>query len=61
MFYLHVPVHVLQKAMGYCSTARVFSFFKMLITQKVLVGISSNFLHSIRASICIRKCNKNWG
>ena len=23
--------------------------------------ISSNLLHSIRTSICIRKCNKNWG
>ena len=34
--------------------------FQMVITQKVLVGISSNFLHSIRTSICIRKCNKNW-
>ena len=33
-------------------------FFKMAITQKLLVGISSNFLHSIRTSICIRKCNK---
>ena len=36
-------------------------FLKMAITQKVLVGMSSNFLHSIRKSICIRKCNKNWG
>ena len=33
----------------------------MTITQKFLVGISSNFLHSIRTSICIRKYNKNWG
>ena len=24
-------------------------------------GISSNFLQSISTSICIRKCNKNWG
>ena len=35
--------------------------FAMVITQKIIVGISSNFLHSIRASICIRKYNKNWG
>ena len=33
----------------------------MAITRKILVGISSNFLHSIRTSNCIRKCNKNWG
>ena len=37
------------------------SFLKMLITQKIFVRISSNFLHSIRTSICIRKSNKNWG
>ena len=35
--------------------------FKMLITQKIFVRISSNFLDSIRTSMCIRKCNKNWG
>ena len=33
----------------------------MVITQKIEVGISSNFVHSIRTSICIRKCNKNFG
>ena len=33
----------------------------MVITQKIEVGIDSNFLHSISTSICIRKCNKNWG
>ena len=27
----------------------------------VLVGMCSKFLQSIRTSICIRKCNKNWG
>ena len=37
------------------------SFFKMAVTRKIEVGISSNFLHSISTSICIRKCNKNWG
>ena len=31
----------------------------MAITQKGLVRISSNFLCSIRTSICIRICNKN--
>ena len=36
-------------------------FLKMAITQKFELRISSNFLHSIRASICIRKCNKNGG
>ena len=30
------------------------------VTQKIEVGISSNLLHSISTSICIRKCNKNW-
>ena len=30
----------------------------MAITQKLLVGISSNFLHSIGTSICITKYNK---
>ena len=44
-----------------CFFSKIGSFFKMLITQKIQVGISSNFLHSIRTSICIRKCNKNWG
>ena len=32
----------------------------MLITWKYFVGISSNLLHSISTSICIRKCNKNF-
>ena len=33
----------------------------MVITQKIEVGITSNLLHSLTTSICIRKCNKNWG
>ena len=37
------------------------SFLKMTITRKIDVGISSNFLHSISTSICIKKCNKNFG
>ena len=49
--------------MGY-STG-IFSdfgpFFKMAVTQKIEVGISSNLLPSIFTSICIRKCNKNLG
>ena len=36
------------------------SFLRMNITQIIEVEISSNFLHSISTSICIRKCNKNW-
>ena len=49
--------------MGYSTGyfSKISQFFKMAITRKILVGISSNFLHSIRTSICIRKCNKNWG
>ena len=46
--------------MGY--SLRYFSdfgyFFKMAITQKIEVGISSNLLQSIFISIYIRKCNK---
>ena len=33
----------------------------MVITRKIEVGISSNLLHSISTSICIRKCNKILG
>ena len=55
--------HFLQKSMGYSTV--IFSdfgpFYKMAITQNIEVGISSNLLHSISTSICIRKCNKNWG
>ena len=28
---------------------------------KIFVRISSNFLHSIRTSICMGKCNEIWG
>ena len=38
-----------------------FNNIQMAITQKIEAGISSNFQHSIRTSISIRKCNKNWG
>ena len=34
------------------------SFFKVAITRKIEVGISSNLLQSIFTSIYIRKCNK---
>ena len=44
---------------GYFSDFGIF--LKIAITLKFQVGITSNFLHSIRTSICIRKCNKNWG
>ena len=55
--------HFSEKSMGYSTGkfSEIGSFFKMAITQKFEVGISSNFLHSIRTSICIRKYNKNWG
>ena len=43
-----------------CFFSKIGHFFKMLITQKIEVGISSNFLHSISTSICIRKCDKNF-
>ena len=52
----------MQKSMGY--SLRYFSnfgsFLKMTVTRKIEVGISSNLLHSITTSICIRKCNKNF-
>ena len=55
--------HFSEKIMGYSTGkfSEIGSFFKMAITQKFEVGISSNFLQSIRTSICIRKCNKNLG
>ena len=60
--FLHFRSHFLEKSMGY-STG-YFSengpFFKIAITQKFELRISSNFLHSIRTSICIRKCDKNF-
>ena len=36
------------------------SFFKVAVTRKIEVGISSNLLQSIFTSIYIRKCNKNF-
>ena len=53
-----------KKAWAIYSTGyflEIDQFLKMALTQKFLVRISSNFLHSIRTSICIRKCDKNWG
>ena len=49
--------------MGYSTGnfSEFWDFHKMAITQKIDVGISSNFLHSISTSICIKKYNKNWG
>ena len=46
--------------MGYSTGyfSEIGQFLKMAITQKFELRISSNFLHSIRTSICIRKCNK---
>ena len=49
--------------MGYSTGkfSEIGSFLKMAITLKLELRISSNFLHSIRTSICIRKSNKNFG
>ena len=33
----------------------------MVVTRKIKVRITSNLLHNISTSICIRKCNKNAG
>ena len=49
--------------MGYSTGyfSEIGPFLQMAITQKIEVGISSNFLHSIRTSICIRKVIKIGG
>ena len=54
--------HFLQKSMDYSTVifSDFGSFLKMAVTRKIEVGISSNLLHSISTSICIRKCNKNF-
>ena len=43
----------LTPTLGYslCFFSKIGLFFKMLIAQRIFVGINSNFLHSIRASI----------
>ena len=48
--------------MGYSTGyfSEISRFLKMAIIQKFELRISSNFLHSIRTLICIRKCNKNF-
>ena len=50
--------------MGYYSTG-IFpdfgSFLKMTVTRKIEVGISSNLLHSISTSICIKNVIKIFG
>ena len=46
----------------YYSTGTFVQFlsnFKNFLKNLILIGISSNFLHSIRTSICIRKNYKN--
>ena len=55
--------HFLEKPMGYSTGffSEIGPFFKLAVTQKIEVEISSNLLHSISTSICIRKCNKNRG
>ena len=54
--------HFLEKSMGYSTGifSDFGSFLKMTVTRKIEVGISSNLLHSISTSMCIRKCNKNF-
>ena len=54
--------HFLEKSMGYSTVifSDFGSFLKMNVTRKIEVGISSNLLHSISTSICIRKCNKKF-
>ena len=54
--------HFLEKSLYYSTGIFVDfgSFLKMTVTRKIEVGISSNLLHSISTSICIRKCNKNF-
>ena len=51
-----------EKTMDYSTGifSKFWCFLKMAITLKIEVGISSNLLHSISTSICIRKCNKNF-
>ena len=42
--------------------SKIGVFYKMLITIKLFDGNSSNCVHnSIKTSICIKKCNINWG
>ena len=54
--------HFLEKSIDYSTVifSDFGSFYKKAVTQKIEVGISSNLLHSISTSICIRKCNKNF-
>ena len=58
--FLHFRSHFSEKSMGYSTGyfSEIGQFLKMAITRKIEVRISSNFLHSISTSICIRKCNK---
>ena len=59
-YFLWFRSHFLEKLLYYSTVifSDFGSFYKMAITQKIEVGISSNLLHSISTSICIRKCNK---
>ena len=54
--------HFLEKTMDYSLgyLPDFGSFFKVAVTRKIEVGISSNLQQSIFTSICIRKCNKNF-
>ena len=54
--------HFLEKSMGYSTGkfSEIGWFLEMVITRKFELGIGSNFLHNMRTSMSIRKCNKNF-
>ena len=61
---VHMHVHIVISQLTYIVQG-IFQNLAYIVKNGhnsiVLVGISSNFLQSIRTSMCIRKCNKNWG
>ena len=63
IYFINSRLVIVIKTMGYSTGyfSKIGHFLKMAITRKIEVGISSNFLHGIRTSICIRKCNENGG
>ena len=61
---VHMHVHIVISQLMYIVLG-IFQNLAYIVKNGynsiVLVGISSNFLQSLRTSMCIRKCNKNWG
>ena len=61
---VHMHVHIVISQLTYIVQG-IFQNLAYIVKNGhnsiVSVGISSNFLQSIRTSMCIRKCNKNWG